>query len=226
MTTLRLLKANSEEEAPREQEMRSELASLFEQARRGELPRSRELLAHEPILLNERHLQAIMMRVMGMRQCDIARALDYTDSTVSIILNHPDSQYILDRIQAMSGVQVADIDARLQRLNEKAVDAIEDLFDASEMKEAQLASLKARAGFSLLERNLGKKKTVEHNHAHRLEVSAESASIISRALSEARLVEAEVVSFTPVGAVGQLGPAPAVPLEVGPPPVDAPQGPS
>lgn len=226
LTTLRLLQRGQEEETiDLDQARRSEIAELFEMARRGEVPRGRELYAHEPLRLNERHLQAVMMRSMGMRQKDIAIALEYTDSTVSIVLNHPDSVFILDQIQAMSAVQASDIDARLQRLNARAVDAIEELFDAEEIKEAQLASLKARAGFSLLERNLGKKKTVEHDHKHRLVMDPQSASMMTRALQESRIVEAELVGYgSPAGGIGQLpGPAPMLPSDTSPPPVSAPQ---
>jgi transcriptional regulator len=223
MTQLRLLRAVNEE-APSEQERRTELSRLFEMARRGEIPRSRELLAHEPLSLNERHLQAVMMRAMGMRQCDIARALDYTDSTVSIILNHPDAAFILDQMAGMSAVDAADIDGRLQRLNSRAVEVIEELFEAADMKEAQLASLKARAGFTLLERNLGKKKHVEHEHTHSFKLDPQEVGLLSRALVESRRVEAEMTSFTPAGSMVQIsGPVPALPSDIDPPPVGAPQ---
>ena len=227
MTQLKLLKGTQDDLETKEAEKRSAISELFEMARRGEIPRARQLLAHEPIQLNERHLQAIMMRIMGMRQCDIAKALDYTDSTVSIVLNHPDAAYILDRLQAMSAVEVTDIDARLQRLNAKAVDSIEDLFDATDFKEAQLHALKARAGFSLLERNLGKKKEVKHAHEHRFMIDQGAASLLSRGLQEARQVEDgnfEYRQLTPVGGMGQdPGLVPMLPSDTSPPPVGAPQ---
>lgn len=227
MTQLRLLKGNEDNLVVSEAEKRSEIAELFELARRGEIPRARQLLPHEPIQLNERHLQAVMMRIMGMRQCDIAKALDYTDSTVSVVLNHPDAAYIIDRLQAMSAVEASDIDSRLQRLNAKAVDSIEDLFDATDIKEAQLHALKARAGFSLLERNLGKKKEVKHEHEHRLVIDSGAANLLSRGLQEARQVEEGNFDrrlLTPVGGMGQdPGLVPLLPSDTSPPPVGAPQ---
>lgn len=210
----------------------SAISELFELARRGEVPRERELLPWEPQLLNERHLQAIMMRCMGMRQKDIAAALSYTDSTVSIILNHPDAAYIIDRLQSFSGVDVADIsariDERLKNLRPRAVDSIEDVFDdpGDEPKVLLAKIQKARMGFSLLEHTgHGPQKTVSVAHSHAFHLDNGSASLLTRALRESsEIEEAEYTIEAPGNGVEQgSGPPNTLPSGTEAPPLGASQ---
>lgn len=204
------------------------IAALFERARRGDLPRSRPLLPHEPDLLNERHCQAIMMRCMGMKQKDIAASLSYTDSTVSIVLNHPDATFIIDQLQGFSAVPVLDIDARLKRLTPKALDAIEAVFDdeiEDDPKAVNARVQRARMGFALLEHNgHGKKTEVKHDHQH--SIAPASAALISRALRESREIESaeySVVGPTPGGGAEGSGPPTALLSGTEAPPLGGPQ---
>lgn len=203
------------------------IAELFERARRGDIPRSRALLPHEPDLLNERHCQAIMMRCMGMKQKDIAAALGYTDSTVSIVLNHPDAQFVIDQLQGFTAISVTDIDTRLKRLTPKALDAIEAVFDdeiEDDPKAVNARVQRARMGFALLEHNgHGKKSEVKHDHQH--SIAPASAALISRALRESREIENIEYSVLPApggGAEGS-GPPTVLPLGTEAPPLGGPQ---
>lgn len=224
---LKLLPRTDDKEVA-EAERASAIAVLFDRARRGEIPRTRELLPWEPDLLNERHCQAIMMRCMGMKQKDIALALDYTDSTVSVVLNHPDAHYIIDQLQGFSAVPVLDIEARLRRLTPRALDAIEAVFDESvgdDPKAVNARVQRARMGFSLLEHNgHGRQREVQHTHSH--SIAPSSAALISRALRESREIEnAEysVVGSTPGGGAEGSGPPTALPLGTEAPPLSGPQ---
>jgi transcriptional regulator len=211
-----------EEPANREAEKASAIAELFDRARRGDIPRSRELHTWEPLLLNERHCQAIMMRIMGMRQTDIAKALNYTDTTVSVILNHPDATFILDQLQGFSGVGVTDIDARLKRLTPKALDAIEAVFDSEiedDPKAVNARVQRARLGFALLEHNgHGKKREIEHTH--RVAIDHGAASLLSRALQESRQIEN--AEYTVLGK-NSGGGVPALPSGTEAPPLSGSQ---
>lgn len=222
------------EESSEEKEVRraSAISELFELARRGEIPRERELYAHEPQLLNERHLQAVTMRAcLGMRQKDIAAALGYTDSTISIVLNHPDAKYVIDRIQGMSGAAVVDIsariDERLKNLRPKAVDSIEDVFDdpGDEPKVLMAKIQKARMGFSLLEHTgHGPSKQIDVKHDHAFRLDSGSASLLSRALRESNEIEeADYTIEAPGGGVEGSGPPTALPSGTGAPPPGASQ---
>src|SRR4051794_26004007 len=79
---------------PRAQK-RKDMADLFARAMSGLLPRDRALEKWEPDVLDERHMQVVMLRSTGLDQRVIAKLTGYTESWVSVILNHPDAQYLL-----------------------------------------------------------------------------------------------------------------------------------
>lgn len=108
-----------------------EVEALFGAARRGELPRSRPLKPWEPATLNEQHLQMILLRAGGVRQNRIAAHFEFDQSRVSVILNHPDAQYILDKLGAVHAVDtLASHRERIAALRGPALDLIEDfVFD-------------------------------------------------------------------------------------------------
>jgi transcriptional regulator len=215
---------STQEEAPRsEAEKASFISELFERARRGDIPRGRELHTWEPNLLNERHLQAVMMRCMGMKQKDIAISLGYTDSTVSIVLNHPDAHWLIDQLQGLVGVGVTDIDARLKRLTPRAVDAIEEVFDddCSDPKQLQARVQKARMGFALLE-HTQPKATQRVEHDHRVSLQPAAAHLISRALRESSQIEDATYVTIPSGSGGGVegsGPPTTLPSGTETPPL-------
>lgn len=220
-----------EEEGENEAQHRASFISdLFDQARRGAIPRHRELLPHEPATLNERHLQAIMMRCMGMRQKDIAISLGFTDSRVSIMLNHPDATYIIDKIQGLTALSVTNIEERLERLTPKAVDAIEAVFDSDDEDPKAVNSriAKARLGFSLLEhRGHGVKKPLEVKHEHAFRIDAGAASLLGRALRESNSIGDATYSVTegPGSGVEGSGRPEALPSGIEAPPLGVSQGP-
>jgi hypothetical protein len=104
-----------------------EVEELFAAARAGSLPRARELKPWEPHTLNEEHLQMILLRVGGIRQNKIARHFGVDQSRLSVILNHPDAQYILDKLGAVHAVDtLASHRERIAALRGPALDLIED----------------------------------------------------------------------------------------------------
>src|SRR5678816_111384 len=74
---------------------RQALDALFARAMSGLIPRGRALKANEPDTLDERHLQALLMRASGAKQKDIAHYFGWTDAWTSIVLNHSAAQYVL-----------------------------------------------------------------------------------------------------------------------------------
>ena len=183
----------------------SEIERLFDLALAAELPRSRALKYYEPARLNERHLAMIMMRSGGVRQCDIAEAFNVTDSNASVILNHPDAEYLLARIQAMKATHPSDIEGRLRALAGPAVDALEDLFADEELAPIK----KAPYAFRALEAN-GYFKPRESQVDVKVglsEASTAQLSQLTRAIQDAsRIQDAVVVETLPPS-----GPCPALP---------------
>lgn len=179
---------------------RPEIQALFERALEAKLPRSRDLKPYEPARLNERHLSMVMMRAGGMKQRTIAQVFGVTDSNVSIVLNHPDAEYLLSRLQAMRATQPTDIESRLAALTGSALDSLEAAFDDSlEPGDLKNAVRRAPLAFRVLEMNgHGRKKQVEvehqHTHKHQLEASPKQLSDLTAALREAKEIpEADYV---------------------------------
>lgn len=208
-----------------EQRRVSEIERLFSMARNGEIPRGRELKPWEPASLSERHLAMVMARAGGSRQCDIALAFGATDSNVSVVLNHPDAVFILDRLQALAAIEPGDIQKRLDRLEEKAVSAMEDFFEAPVSQVGVVE--RAKMGFALLRQNgRGNPKKVEHDHKHRLQMPAEQVSLLSAALRESRQIEDATVleiSSSPLQQVSPGGEHSLLPPGAAAPPGGGPQ---
>lgn len=202
---------------------RPEIQALFERALEANLPRSRDLKPYEPQRLNERHLSMVMMRAGGMKQRTIAQIFGVTDSNASIVLNHPDAEYLLSRLQAMRATQPTDIEARLAALTGPALDSLEAAFDDNlEPSDLKNAVRRAPLAFRVLEMNgHGRKKQVEvehqHTHRHQLDASPKQLTDLVSALREAKEIpEADYVVLDATEAQEVLSPG-------GEPPVSHPR---
>jgi len=174
----------------------AELEALFSAALEGRLPRQRELKPYEPQTLNERHLAIVMARHAGFKQRQIAQVFGATETNISIIVNHPDAQYILARLSARRGGEETPIQRRLAELNEPALDAIEAVFDP----ELEIDPVKrANMGFKVLEANGHfRPKKVEHEHNVQLKGSEQHLGLLAAALQESRaLPEPIIMEFDP-----------------------------
>lgn len=184
---------------------RPEIERLFDLALDGRLPRRRELKPWEPDRLNERHLSMVMMRAGGLKQRQIARAFGATDANVSVVLNHPDAEYLLVRLQAMKATAPTSVERRLAALSEPAVDALEAVFNSEEVDS--LTFKRAPLAFKVLEFNgYGRKKVeVEHEHRHSLSgASSEQLERLTDALKASRSIpESEVARFSAAPGSGE-----------------------
>lgn len=207
---------------------RPEIQALFELALEGKIPRRRELKPWEPQRLNERHLAMVMMRATGVQQRTVAQAFDVTDSNASIILNHPDAEYLLSRLAAMKATHESSIEARLRRLSEPAIEALEAVFNpTAEPEEARAAMKRAPMAFKVLDYNGYRQQKPQehrhqHEHAHRLEASPKQLGELALALRESRQIPIEEGRVEPsAGEVRALLP-PAGGLPGGEPPASPP----
>ncbi len=197
---------------------RPEIQALFERALAARLPRVRELKYWEPARLNERHLAMVMMRASGVNQRTIARAFNVTDANVSVVLNHPDAELLLAKLQSMRATQPSGIEARLAALTEPAMKSLEDAFAESEPEDLRNALKRAPLAFRVLEMNgHGKRPPVqehEHKHRHELEASPEQMGALAAALRESRQIEdqptIELADGVELGAVFSPGGGPQV----------------
>lgn len=100
------------------------MEELFARCMSGLLPRSRPLKSWEPATLDERHIQAILLRASGLQQKAIASITGWDEPWVSVILNHPDAQYILTRLLSYAADNVIDLTTRIKATAPEAFDTV------------------------------------------------------------------------------------------------------
>lgn len=158
---------------------------LIARAMSGLIPRGRELKSWEPDFIDERHLQAIMMRASGLEQNVIAKVMGWTDAWVSVVLNHPDSQYILTKIVGYAADEVLDIQSRIKAHAGEALDKVVEVMRTTQ--DQRLASSNAfellkMAGYSAVE-----KKEIKTT----VSVTKEQSGLLAQAIEESRQIKAK-----------------------------------
>ncbi len=129
------------------------IEELLEKAKAGTLERSRPLKPWEPEHLSETALQIVLLRATGMRQRRIVEFMNdlygtnLSDSSVSQIVNHPDSQTLLTKLISYAADGVVDIKARIQAY---AVEGIDEA--ARIMRVTNDQRLSAKIAFEFLDR--------------------------------------------------------------------------
>ena len=201
---------------------RKALDDLIARAMSGLLPRNRSLKSWEPDLIDERHLQAIMMRASGLEQNVIAKVMGWTDSWVSVVLNHPDALYILTKMVSYAADEVLDIQTRIRAHAGEALDKVVEV-----MRNTQDDRLASTNAFELL-------KMAGHSAVQKMEtrvavsITKEQSGLLVDAINESKKIRAQagidyrVVTSSVPERTSSV--SPAVPLEsgqggVGQPPV-------
>lgn len=198
---------------------RQELDQLIAMAMSGLIPRGRDLKSWEPERLDERHLQAIMMRSAGLQQQYIARVMGWTDSWTSIVLNHPDAQYILTKMVSYAGDNVLDIQARIKAYAGEALDKVVEVMRTTQ--DQRLASSNAfellkMAGYGAVE-----KKEIQHSVA----IPSDRAGLLTAALEESNALRAiEGIDYRVVAPESTGSDVPVVPENSGSRGAVAPSG--
>lgn len=171
------------------------IETLVAQALAGRLQRDRPLHEWEPDKLNPRHISVIMMRAVGYKQKRIAELLAYEQSTVSIILNHPDSRRILSAILTESAKKAANISATVQKHAPQMLDIVREVAEDREEK----SHVRLKAAFKWLDMyNADRDRAGEGDSE--VNLTEESANRLSQALEEAS--QARDVSYVMLGGGG------------------------
>lgn len=174
----------AQETAPVAVAKRQELDQLIAMAMSGLMPRARELNYWEPKQLDERHLQAIMMRAAGLQQNYIATQMGWTAAWTSIVLNHPDAQYILTKMVGYAADQVLDVQARVKAVAGEALDTVVEVMRSSNdqrLRSQNAFELLKMAGYGAVE-----KKQVEHTVA----IPKDNMALLTTALEESTALRA------------------------------------
>lgn len=181
---------------------RQMLDSLFARAMSGLLPRSRALRSWEPDLLDERHLQALLLRSGGMPQGAIAQMMGWSESWTSVVLNHPDAQYVLTRLVSYAADNVIDLETRIKGYAPEALDTAVEI-----MRSSPDEKLRSQNAFELLRMaGYGTKRVESEKPAAGVHIgsmtinSVPEAAVnnLASAIREAREIE-EVTYTLPAG---------------------------
>jgi hypothetical protein len=184
---------------------RDDIEDLFDAALAGFLPRSRELKPWEPDKLNARHLQIINMKAAGISNTKIAEILGVGEGNVSIVVNHPDSQYLLARIIAYAAENVADIRVRLEASAALAHEKLNEILLTSKKEESVI-----KVGFGFLDRaGYGAVQKTESKITNEIHMAKEDASLIHQAIRESSSIEEAnyvmLPASKPPGSPGSIG---------------------
>lgn len=164
---------------------RQAIDELMARAMSGLLPRNRSLKSWEPDMLDERHMQAIIMRGCGLQQGVIAKNMGWTESWTSIVLNHPDSAYILTKLVSYAADEVLDISTRIKAHAGEALDKVIEV-----MRTTQDQKLASSNAFEIL-------KMAGHSAVERKEikttvsVNKEQSDLLSAAIRESKQIRAK-----------------------------------
>lgn len=164
---------------------RQQLDELMARAMSGLLPRNRPLKSWEPDVMDERHIQAICMRASGLQQSYIAQVMGWTDAWTSVVLNHPDAQYILTKMVSYAADEVLDIQARIKAHAGEALDKVVEIMRTT--TDQRLASNNAfeilkMAGYSAVE-----KKEIKQE----ITMPSKHVDLLGEAIRESRQIRAQ-----------------------------------
>lgn len=184
-------------EEPSEEEPTIDLASrqikrraidvLMAKAMAGQLPRYRALKSWEPDKLDERHIQAVLMRAGGMSQNRIAEYLGWEPAWTSVILNHPDAQYLLTRIVSYAADNVIDLQERIKATAPEAFDTVVEV-----MRSTNDEKLRSANAFEILKMaGYGAKKepTIQVNTQVNNGISSKVLGQLTQAIQDARRIQ-------------------------------------
>lgn len=148
----------------------------------GAIARGRNLKYWENLRLRPVHMQMLLMKAAGFTQRKIATDLNYDEARVSVIVNHPDAQYLLSHLVSFQAEKLLDVNARIQAHAGEALDTALMLMrnGKEETRERVAFRILGAAGY-------GATKKIEVNN--KFEMPVQQANQLTHALREATEVE-------------------------------------
>lgn len=142
------------------------------------------LKPYAPQKFSQRHRLVCSLHATGMTNREIAEALRYDESRVSVILNDPRAErYIQEAARAVES-SITDVQMRLKLLAHEAVDELEH-----ELRAVPDVKVRQRAAFGVLDRaGYGKMETQVRVSG---ELPDKAVKELSDALGENEVIEAE-----------------------------------
>jgi len=224
------LSAQQVAQQTRENVRQSRLMGLIMATLDAELPREEALDYWEPDKLSPKHLQVLIMKAAGFKNRAISEQLQLSESRISVIVNHPDSQQVLAGLVALAADQLTDLNTQLKAYSHEILPSLMQDFRVLANRE-DVDGIKARAslGFGILDRaGFGPTRKVEGKVQHQMVMPAGEAARLAGVIEEAEEAEYEILDTTVVAGSG-AGDAQAVSVPAGasrPPAGSSPAPPS
>lgn len=160
---------------------------LMAKAMAGQLPRYRSLKSWEPDKLDERHIQAVLMRAGGMSQNKIAEYLGWEPAWTSVILNHPDAQYLLTRIVSYAADNVINLQERIRATAPEAFDTVVEVMRST--NDEKLRSINAFEILKMAGYGAKKDPAVVVNAQVNNGVTSSAIGQLTQAIREAAMIQ-------------------------------------
>lgn len=148
----------------------------------GVVARGRYLKYWENLRLKPIHMQMLLMKAAGYTNNKIAETIHYDPSRVSVVVNHPDAQYLLSHLVSYQAERLLDVNARIQAHAGEALDT------ALMLMRTGKEEVRERVSFKLLDR-AGYGAVQKTEVSHRVEMAVAQADNLSAAVREAMKVE-------------------------------------
>jgi hypothetical protein len=138
-------------------------------------------MAYEIQKVWDRHHNMKRLAILGLSNRQIARACGVSEVTVNNVLSSPLMRQQLELMQAAADVETLDVNAKLQRMAEKAV----DLLDKAMSDEQAPLGLRAKIAMDALDRSGHPKHTaisgsIVHAHLTKDDIDAIKEEAIKR----------------------------------------------
>lgn len=157
------------------------MIELVDKVIKGQLPRDRELRSYEPEKLSPTMINAIMDQASGMEYKDVCAKYDINYAYFSVVMQHPDAQYLRSAILGMTAEKIADPMERVRGMAGEALSIKAEL-----MRTAKSEQVRDKAASDILAMNglggRGVNINVNSNNRNTLQVPKEAAMALASAM--------------------------------------------
>lgn len=180
----------------------SKVQFAVSQALKGELPRSKDLRVGQVETLKMSHIQIIFDHALGYTNKEIAMRHEVTLPTIINTVKHPDAEYILGVIAGEMGDRLTD---PIERFKATAGEAANEIIGI--MRSTKNEPLKRKAALDILEiAGYGKKKVIDVNETHTLNLPAPIAQRLADSLAQSNTAkDIDYAEYTVIPSPAQLG---------------------
>lgn len=199
---------------------------LYDMVLGGEVPRHRALKTGEPDVLSVQHLNWVCLRSQGfmparIQQLEALQGREVTLNRISVILHHPDAEWLLGRLAAYRAT------GQIQSTNEWLADVAGEAREVTlhHMRNVSKPELSAKTALELLKMRYATEQAEAPREAGKVAFAPGEISRLAGAITQAnrlREIGYKRVEVLPADAAGGLTALPSPSGSPGQPPSQAP----